>query len=418
MKRLVVKENCSLDSVCLDDQDIRYLQDFHTHFSHVTPDNVRVSLGKETSTFSIHTENIVGFIELPSGTRLLIRPKVSLPNLLYMLSTVSDLYRPDRKRIEFSESDDDIVELLARLFVDEIKGIFKLGLNKTYNRVNRVMPFVKGRVLISDYANNAIVKPLEIPCSFDSRSFNSNENQVLLACIKKLLKVGVRHEETRNQLRRFLKAFPGEIDFIENPLGLLSRIDIGRQNKRYEQGLGLAKVILSGMNFRDNEGNQSLPAFVINTAVLFEKYVERVLDRVLEPTSLRAEYQRGYELAKVDDSTKVSMNPDVLFLGSDGGILLIGDMKYKDFDKKQLRASDTHQMISYMTKLGCPQAVLIYPSFESSGHTLANANIQTETHGPLAIKLCPLPLEPSEAQSRIIHQLLREFIEPEEKQVS
>jgi hypothetical protein len=94
-------------------------------------------------------------------------------------------------------------------------------------------------------------------------------------------------------------------------------------NEHWRAAGELARIILNQDSLRDETGGVMGMAFTVDVNELFERFVERIVDREARSAGLQPVPQATRQL-----STNVSMRPD-LVLQSAGSDLAVGDAKYK-----------------------------------------------------------------------------------------
>jgi hypothetical protein len=137
-----------------------------------------------------------------------------------------------------------------------------------------------------------------------------------------------------------------------------------RQASAQEAGV-VASAVLEGAAFLGAPGSRLIPmSWFVNLEELFERLLRKLVSDALgedakvggalkwpggsRPPPLFAEHSRRY-----------TSNPDLVILQN--GSIIIGDAKYKDFDKWP-GASDVYQLISHAAACGAERAALFYPS--------------------------------------------------------
>src|SRR5438105_7399990 len=96
--------------------------------------------------YRIAARDHVGRIGLPGGGMLVIRPKVSVTNLFYMLSGAAGLahfYPPPTGLAPNTE----IFSFILSLLVSQVESLLRAGLYRAYVASEADLPFVRGRIV-------------------------------------------------------------------------------------------------------------------------------------------------------------------------------------------------------------------------------------------------------------------------------
>ena len=121
------------------------------------------------------------------------------------------------------------------------------------------------------------------------------------------------------------------------------RIVLDRTNRRWRELLFFARLFLSDRYQQTSAGAIVGHALLFEMNVLFEKYDERLLSRVLAGTGLRVSSQSGYRDCLYEgDIGRFRTRPDLIVRDTDG-IALIIDTKWK---RMTLRIDDPKQGVS------------------------------------------------------------------------
>ncbi len=128
-----------------------------------------------------------------------------------------------------------------------------------------------------------------------------------------------------------------------------------RLNDDYEPMHGLCRFFLERMGPCQGKGNKKMLPFVISMHNLFEEFVARWLAE-----KLQADGRYSLSIQSSIDAGSYSICPDLVVEDAETHIsLLVADTKYK-LDEK-VSQPDVNQVVAYSVKLGCSEAILIYP---------------------------------------------------------
>jgi 5-methylcytosine-specific restriction enzyme subunit McrC len=268
-----------------------------------------------------------------------------------------------------------LLDLLALLLTEAIEVILRGGLLADYVEREDDLPVVRGRLLGDQQVLRRFGQVDRVVCRFDEHEQDIVENQLLAAALGRC-STRVTHESVRRRVRRLLAIFQEVCRVAELDLeAMRDRIIYHRLNEHYRNAHALAWLLLDGLGTRDllSAGKTRCFAFLIDMNRLFEKFVFRVLDRLLSGTGLRVHYQRGNRSIILDALTNrpyARVVPDVLIqAGAAGTTACVAvDAKYKLYDERKLGSGDVYQSFLYAYAYGgassriFPTAILVYPS--------------------------------------------------------
>jgi 5-methylcytosine-specific restriction enzyme subunit McrC len=291
-----------------------------------------------------------------------------------------------------------LFDLLALLFVEASESVLRGGLLTDYVEREGDLPVVRGRLLGDQQVMRRFGRVDRLVCRFDEHEQDIVENQLLAAALSRCA-TRVGHDTVRRRARGLFAIFQQVCQADElNLEAIRGRITYHRLNEHYRECHALAWLLLDGLGVRDllAPGETRCFAFLIDMNRLFERFVFRVVNRLLAGAGIRVHYQRGDPSIILNASTNrpyARVIPDVLIEASRSGrtARVAVDAKYKLYDERALSSGDVYQSFLYAYAYGgaggrvLPAAILVYPSSTRSSrsvrlrvrsaHTLAGAEI-------------------------------------------
>jgi 5-methylcytosine-specific restriction enzyme subunit McrC len=138
----------------------------------------------------------------------------------------------------------------------------------------------------------------------------------------------------------------------------------------------LAELINRLGSVRDDIGDVQASSFTVDMNLLFERFVQRVVERVARDNGWSLEAQARRRL-----TSSVTMKPD-LVLRNAGVDRAVGDAKYKELAPDGWPHADLYQLLAYCVGLGLEEGVLVYGEADRSRRELVrNAGIALEIVG-------------------------------------
>jgi 5-methylcytosine-specific restriction enzyme subunit McrC len=324
--------------------------------------------------YRITARDYVGRVSLPGGGLLVIRPKVGVANLFYMLCAdagIADFHPPPTGL----QRDPDIFPFVLQALLYSIEKLLARGLYRDYERREERLPYVRGRILLQEQACRGWLDHVHT-CAFAELSTDTPENRVLAATLRLIptLLAGHNEQATARRSRALLRRFAGVTPVRRaEALFLLPRLNIHRLNAAYGPALALCKLALRGLTLNEQEGAHPYASFMVDMPRLFESFLTQKLSRLLPLQGLRVVAQKHDFL---DEERRVGIRPDVLVYPRHGGApLLVLDAKYRRPGGPEGDSglnSDLYQVSAYLDRYRLKEGVLVYPHFSGDENTRLN----------------------------------------------
>jgi 5-methylcytosine-specific restriction enzyme subunit McrC len=313
-------------------------------------------------------QGYVGFIPLPSGTSLALRPKVPIENLFRMLEYAYDLNLRFLEGQQQVSSLDELYSRLAHHLALKVLGRSKRGLHKAYLEKEEELRVVRGRL----DAGRLIRSPskLRLDCTYEEHTADISDNQLLAWTLHIINRSGLCSGTAALVVRKAYRTLQGAVTLT--PLSYrdcLNRL-YNRLNSDYEPMHLLCRFFLENTGPQFLAGPKRMLPFLINMNRLYELFVARWLEQHL-PAELRVRVQ---EHVSISTEQGVHFYIDMVLYRQDQALYVM-DTKYKD--DSRMAASDIHEVVSYAQAKGCASAVLIYPVETSSRITVGGTSVQS-----------------------------------------
>jgi 5-methylcytosine-specific restriction enzyme subunit McrC len=316
-------------------------------------DAVAVQPDWELGSYVLTARQSIGVIAL-DGLRLRIAPKVPLTNLFTMLTYAYDLplFRDEAAPLAVG---DDLFEFLVEIFVRQVDGLARQGIQRGYVDVEENAPTLRGRLLLGEHLRRNVVQPAQFAQRFNDFTADRLENRILKAALWRLNGVVYGNPDLRRRVRRALSAF-AEVSLVAVRPEASEQIVYNRLNARYRTPINLAQLFLRHLSLEGHAGRAPFMAYLLPMAEVFERFVARYLAGhfAAHPhISVRAQ-----ESIWLDEARREQGRLDILLRWA-GRPVLILDTKYKTFDSAPSEA-DRNQMFMYGHALGVSRALLVY----------------------------------------------------------
>lgn len=305
-----------------------------------------------TGVYSIRPNAVVGTLVWPE-LRVLIRPKVELDNVFFLLGFRGGLADWMAESFPY-EPEWDFLRAIAWAFRSEMERGLRFGVNRSYEERAEVLTSFRGRLDVGRQIARWQDRPFPTECRFVEYDEDILLNRVLKAANGRLLAAGGLDWALVRSLQH-IGAELANVDDVVFPPSQVPDISFTRLNAHWEPAYRLARLILSGQTLRDETGTAIGTAFTVDMNTLFEKFVEEVVSHEAWRAGWELEPQYPVRLTE-----KVRMRPD-LVLCQGGQPLAVGDAKYVELEEGWPNAN-AYQLLAYCVALGLPRGLLIYAS--------------------------------------------------------
>lgn len=326
----------------------------------------------------LRAQQTVGVLVTPDAT-LEILPKIdglddgsTRQRLIHMLARVLDLDIASGALTQLGWQHHDLLEVLIRLFCDQLFTVVHRGLPRRYVPQEDDLPALRGRLDVQRQFTVLAASPQRLACRYDDLSADIALNQIMKAAVTRLRRIA-KASETQRRLSELALVFA---DVSSVPVRSLpwNEVILDRTNATWASLLALARLLL-GEKFQTTSlgaGEGFSLLFEMNT--LFEEFIGRSLQRALAGSGLTVRLQgpRDHALLSDDNALRFATKPDIVI--SDGNrVRLIIDTKWKrltgpvEDQKRGVGQADVYQMMAYAHVYGCDRLMLLYPHHEKAG---------------------------------------------------
>ena len=303
--------------------------------------------------FVLTARQSIGGIAL-DGLRLRIAPKVPLTNLFAMLTYAYDLplFRDEAAPLAVG---DNLFEFLVAIFVRQVDGLARQGIQRGYVDDEENAPTLRGRLLLSEHLRRNAIQPGRFAQRFNDFTADRLENRILKAALWRLNGAVYGNPDLRRRVRRALSAF-SEVSLVAVRPEMAEQVVYTRLNARYRLPINLAQLFLRYLSLEGHAGDAPFMAYLLPMSEVFERFVARYLaDHFAAHPHISV---RAQESIWLDEARRERGRLDILLRWA-GRPVLIVDTKYKTFDGAPAEA-DRNQMFMYGHALGVSRALLVY----------------------------------------------------------
>ena len=143
-----------------------------------------------------------------------INRKVPIKNILYMFSYIWNKAEDVDFALKDNKDDFESYNILAKLFIENIKDILKIGLYREYKSYTEEIKGIKGKIDFKESLNQMSFQNAKAVCEYDNFDENNMINQIIKTTAYRLYKADEIQESYRRELNNILLYF-NNVDIID-----------------------------------------------------------------------------------------------------------------------------------------------------------------------------------------------------------
>ncbi len=330
----------------------------------------------------VQVTNYVGVIRAPGGLQIEVLPKVGRAGgtdenwarrlLIRMLSCLGPFRHIRTARAELAATKMSLLEVFVGEFLDAVSAVVKRGLRGSYVTRYGNLPFLRGKLMMSDHLRHNLLRADAFFTEHDDFSTDRPENRLVHAALNEVIAQSVSLENQRRarELRFVFSDVPPTCDVT----GDLRKLQPDRSMIHYGEALAWAELILTGFSPLTGVGSRSAASLLFPMEMLFEAYVAKHLEHAIDPALRLKVHPATHYLVEHEAEQWFRLEPD-LVVRKDGRNIVVLDTKWKLLDvietmrkeRYNLSQGDFYQLHAYgHTYLeGEGDVVLVYPKTEA-----------------------------------------------------
>ena len=304
--------------------------------------------------FKFKANSYVGVIQLPSGLRIQIEPKIDKIKLLYIFSYLCDIDYIHENETKYRDGD-VFLDIIALLFKKEVEKILEQGILKKYVSREENINYLKGKLLIKQQISLNFINKNKFYCNFDEHTFDILENRIMLYALNLLIQL-VHDSNLRielSELKTILETSISREKIISKHE--IDSIIFDRLNDYYIRMLSIARLIINQNYLQDlSTGEVSAFCFLVDMNKVFENYIFKLFTEAFRQEKIIIGQKRAKNL--LEGTPKRTIKPDIIVTDLNDEMEFVIDTKYK----KDVVNSDLYQVIAYGLAHSV-NSILIYP---------------------------------------------------------
>lgn len=322
--------------------------------------------------------------------------KVPIKNILYMFSYIWDKAEAIDLALKDNNDDFDSPNILSKLFLENIKGVLKVGLYREYKSHIEEIKGIKGKIDFKESLNQVSFENAKAVCEYDNFDEDNIINQIIKTTAYRLYKSNGIQEEYRRELNNILLYFNNVkiIDITEKSFN----IHFNRNNYYTYFTIMICKLIKDCTMLSENNGKYKFVNILDDDKKMesiFELFIYKFYNKELKNEyRVYAQQRLNWNLENGQKDILPSMRMDTVLYGKNNNKTIIIDTKYypdylkKSFyseeDKKTLISGNLYQMNAYMNNINTDNelvGMLLYPMPYSENEISEKYNIDVVSNG-------------------------------------
>ena len=280
---------------------------------------------------------------------------VPIRNLYYVFAYACGLMEGGRDVEVGAEDSPDALDLLARMLVQQLRGIARRGLARDYLVQEDVLAAPRGRIDVQRSVARLTRARGRLACAYDELSVDRPFNQIVKATAKLLLGCTDLAGERRRELAGVV-ALLRQVSDVRAERSALHRVQLQGDLRRYRGALAVCDLVLGGLLPVQGGGGARFADVLQDDqrmAAVFEEFLRSFYR--LEQGAFRVgrEVMRWDAVADADSSALLPVMRTDITLRSPGRVV-VADAKYyaNAFsgagERPKLRSDHLYQLFSYV----------------------------------------------------------------------
>ena len=334
----------------------------------------RIALGPcsvQSGCFDLTPKSWIGSLEC-EDLSVVIRPKIPIGNVMFLLSYAIDPKRWSDAGFDFKENR-SLVEAVIPGFVTNVKKAFRRGIHQGYRSEDDSSSTLRGRLRVDDQIRDrfGLFPPAEV--RFDDFTEDIELNRIVKAALSRLSRMRIRSASVRESLRTFESAL-ARVRLVEYTPTSVPKIRFTRLNQHYRAAYDVAKLILRSTSIDLRHGSARSSGFLVDMNVVFEDFVVVALREALGVSARVFPQNAKGRLFVLDEDARVHLEPDISCWEGER-CSFVGDVKYKRIKVEGIKHPDLYQLHAYCTAANLPMGLLIYAAGEAEhvSHSVRHA---------------------------------------------
>lgn len=280
----------------------------------------------------------------------LYKDSIPIGNIYYMLAYAFRDLREQGIVSVCPEEFDNIRQLMAEIIIRGASYQLKKGLLRSYEGCSDELPYVRGRIDLSETLNSGSLIRRRLVCSYDEYTEDTLMNRILRSVMQLLVRSELKQGQAE-ELQRLLRYF-SQVSEVNLSDIRWDELTYSRNNREYRLLMSVCRIICENMLHSENDGDLKLWDFSEdNLPKLYEKFILNYYalhHSSLSPSSSEIKWAFSEEKAGLFPK----MQSDIML--TKGNSRLIIDAKFyshstaQNFSKQSFHSHNLYQIFTYV----------------------------------------------------------------------
>lgn len=296
-----------------------------------------------------------------------------------------------------------MLEIFVRQFLNHLTTVTRTGLARRYVTVEENLPYLRGRLLVSDDLRENKSNRARFYVSHDELSVNRPANRLIHRALVDLLP-RVRDDGNQQLLRQALIAM-ADVPLSYNVPADWRAHHVDRSMRHYHPIMQWLELFLFNRGLATYSGPHANISLLFPMEQVFEDFVTASFRRHQRRYTVARQGPRRY-MATIDGRNAFATEPDIA-LQEKGNVVFVLDAKWKriydgtDDPKHGIQQDDLYQLHAYGARYDCKAVALVYPRSRSFRMPLQYTFFDNTTLHAMPFDVT----QPAESVRHIVHAL-------------
>lgn len=303
-----------------------------------------------------------------------LKRKVPIENVIYMFSYIWDKVEYTKNIFLDGNDDFDSINVLAKLYLENIKSVISKGIYKEYNEIKEELRGIKGKVDFKDSLNQLSLQNAKSVCIFDELNEDNIINQIIKTTAYRLYKSEKIDDKYKNKLNNILLYF-NKVRIIRIDDKIFKNLKFNRNNYYAYYMIKICELICSSLMLSEESGKFKFIDILDDNRKMqqvFELFVCSYYKKRFK-NNYKVTYQKKLNWNMLGGKQEIvpEMRVDIYLENKEEAVMI--DTKYypnflkKSYysdDKRVLISGNLYQMFTYMNHLNSDKKIrgmLLYP---------------------------------------------------------
>lgn len=299
--------------------------------------------------------------------------KVPIQNVLYMFSYIWE--KVEYLDTNFLDSNDDFdsIDILAKLYLENISYIMKRGIYKEYKEINEEIKGIRGKIDFRNSLNNLSFDNAKAFCIYDELLENNLINQIIRTTAYKLYKAENIDNNYKKELNNVLLYF-NQVEIINITKKSFESLKFNKNNYYIYYMILICELINDSLMLSEDKGKFKFIDILDDDKKMqqiFELFVFKYYKKKQNKYIVSYQKKLNWNMFNGNQNIIPEMRLDI-YLESEKESIIIDTKYYPNFlknsyyseYKRTLISGNLYQMYTYLNHLNSSKktkGILLYP---------------------------------------------------------